>query len=300
MSSLRPPSSPSPGPSPVQGQNGKSPSARSSMGSAARPSAAAAPDLSLPSPRPGGRPPSGRPSSELLGSATPEADAIDQWFENFHRYEVTLEEIAAASFDVNFKEELSTIEQWFKIRFLITVLQQMARADPMTALLSPAVGGSIQSQMEAKLTRMNLKSPGLKSTLQLHKYTPNFEGTAWKEVVMMDEQALEAQGVAALAARRKMLKTFEVMRKKMDIDDPTAPPLRRRRLVDRPQGHRAPRGLGWQWWWAVRVIAPIKGKQKSVLFLVVKAASSRTLSVFLRLLSSLFISTSVSGLVISI
>ena len=29
-----------------------------------------------------------------------------------------------------------------QIRFFITVLQQMARADPMTALLSPAVGGA--------------------------------------------------------------------------------------------------------------------------------------------------------------
>ncbi|KAH8984718.1 hypothetical protein EDB92DRAFT_2105845 [Lactarius akahatsu] len=150
----------------------------------------AAQGFSLASPRPGGGPPSGRPTSELLGSATfqtPEADAIDQWFENFHHYEVTLEEMAAASLDVNFKEELSAIEQWFKvlseaertaalysllqhstqvqIRFFITVLQQMARADPMTALLSPAVGGSMQSQMEAKLASMNLKSPGLKSTM---------------------------------------------------------------------------------------------------------------------------------------
>ena len=94
--------------------------------------------------------------------------------------------MAAASLDVNFKEELSAIEQCrfssvvlparsrvhrgssvipylgFKvlseaertaalysllqhstqvqIRFFITVLQQMARADPMTALLSPAIG----------------------------------------------------------------------------------------------------------------------------------------------------------------
>ena len=61
-------------------------------------------------------------------------------------------------------------------------------------------------------------------TLRLHKYTPNFEGMTWKEMVVMDEQALEAQGVAALGARRKMLKTFEVVRKKMGIDDPTAPP----------------------------------------------------------------------------
>lgn len=39
------------------------------------------------------------------------AEAIDQWFENLQNYEVTLEEMAAASLDVNFKEELSAIEQ---------------------------------------------------------------------------------------------------------------------------------------------------------------------------------------------
>ncbi|KAH9012275.1 hypothetical protein EDB85DRAFT_2159179 [Lactarius pseudohatsudake] len=71
--------------------------------------------------------------------------------------------MATTSLDVNLKEELSFIEPWFKvfseaegtaalyslfqhspqvqIRFFITVLQQMARADPMTALLSLAVGG---------------------------------------------------------------------------------------------------------------------------------------------------------------
>ena len=43
-------------------------------------------------------------------------------------------------------------------------------------------------------------------------------------MVLMDEHGLEAQGVAALRARRKMLKTFEVVRRKMGIDDPTVPP----------------------------------------------------------------------------
>ncbi|KAH8984720.1 hypothetical protein EDB92DRAFT_1950550 [Lactarius akahatsu] len=130
------------------------------MGPAARPSAAAAQGFSLASPCPGCGPPSGRPTSELLGSATfqtPEADAIDQWFENLHHYEVTLEEMATASLDVNFKEEHShsAIEKsalysllqhstQVQIRLFITVLQQMARADPVTTLLSPAVGGSMQ------------------------------------------------------------------------------------------------------------------------------------------------------------
>ena len=40
-------------------------------------------------------------------------------------------------------------------------------------------------------------------------------------MVLMDEQTLEA---AALVARRKILKTFEVVRRKMGIDDLSAPP----------------------------------------------------------------------------
>ncbi|KAF8957263.1 hypothetical protein BDZ97DRAFT_1670244 [Flammula alnicola] len=189
--SLRPPST-SPSPSPGPHENGKA-SARQSMG----PTSRGTPTLAPASPRPGGQS-SARPTSELLGTGamfqTPEAEALDQWFENLQNYEATLEDMAAASLDVNFKEELSAIEQWFKvlseaertaalysllqhstqvqIRFFITVLQQMARSDPMTALLSPAMGGSMQSQMEAKLA--SIKSPGLKSGLPASPTARNF------------------------------------------------------------------------------------------------------------------------------
>ena len=163
------------------------------------PSARGTPTLAPASPRPGaGGGPGARPTSELLGTGamsfqTPEAEALDQWFENLQNYEATLEEMAAASLDANFKEELSAIEQWFKvlseaertaalysllqhstqvqIRFFITVLQQMARSDPMTALLSPAMG-SMQSQMESRIAGM--KSPGLKSGLPASPTTRNF------------------------------------------------------------------------------------------------------------------------------
>lgn len=76
------------------------------------------------------------------------AEAIDQWFENIQRYEQMLEEVAAASLDQGFKDELQHINQWFRcrsdaertaalytvvqnasqiqIRFLITVLEQIA------------------------------------------------------------------------------------------------------------------------------------------------------------------------------
>ncbi len=61
--------------------------------------------------------------------------------------------------------------------------------------------------------------PAWLRSLRLHKYTPNFEGVHWRDMVMMDEAQLEAKGVAALGARRKMLKTFEVVRKKMGLED---------------------------------------------------------------------------------
>ncbi|KAF5362851.1 hypothetical protein D9758_007063 [Tetrapyrgos nigripes] len=189
--SLRPPST-SPSPSPGPNENAKN---RQSLGPATRGG------LVPSSPRPGAGGSGARPTSELLGGSgmfqqTPEAEALDQWFENLQNYEATLEEMAAASLDANFKEELSAIEQWFKvlseaertaalysllqhstqvqIRFFITVLQQMARSDPMTALLSPAMG-SMQSQMEAKLA--TLKSPGLKSNLPSSPTTRNFSGS---------------------------------------------------------------------------------------------------------------------------
>lgn len=105
MATLRPPSSPSP--SPLHPENGRSSNtARASMGPR---------QLGPASPRPPGGGSGARPTSELLGSATmfqtPESEAIDQWFENLQNYEETLEDMAAASLDVNFKEELSAIEQ---------------------------------------------------------------------------------------------------------------------------------------------------------------------------------------------
>jgi hypothetical protein len=110
-----------------------------------------------------------RPSSEVFfnqqtqGQNTTE-DALDraaqQWLADIDQYETTLEEMAAATLDQDFKDELSAIEQWFRvlseaertaalyallqqttqvqIRFFIQVLQQMSQGHPMSGLLSPA------------------------------------------------------------------------------------------------------------------------------------------------------------------
>ena len=60
-------------------------------------------------------------------------------------------------------------------------------------------------------------------------------------VVVMDGQAHEAQGVAALGTPCKILKTFEVVRKKMGTNDPTAPPRRSCRLLGTHRYPRRPR-----------------------------------------------------------
>ena len=102
----------------------------------------------------------------------------------------------------------------------------MARSDPMTALLSPAVGGksiaysllstlpifslgSMQSQMEAKLASMSLKSPGLKSNLPASPTARNFSGSAIGSSFLSPESANNASGsdpAATLAQQRAKLK----------------------------------------------------------------------------------------------
>ncbi|KAL9601110.1 MAG: hypothetical protein Q9219_002709 [cf. Caloplaca sp. 3 TL-2023] len=115
-----------------------------------------------------------RPSSEVyynqsqhpqgLGNPDDVMDkAAQQWIADIDQYETTLEEMAAATLDQDFKDELAAIEQWFKvlseaertaalyallqqttqvqIRFFIQVLQQMAKSHPMSGVLSPASFG---------------------------------------------------------------------------------------------------------------------------------------------------------------
>jgi len=78
-------------------------------------------------------------------------------------------------------------------------------------------GGTPKAEEDVDPALLNDVPAWLRS-LRLHKYTPNFEGSTWQEMVLMDEAQLEAKGVAALGARRKMLKTFEFVRKKMGIE----------------------------------------------------------------------------------
>lgn len=111
-----------------------------------------------------------RPASEVLyhqakagGTADDMDQATQQWLADIDQYEATLEEMATATLDQDFKDELSAIEQWFRvlseaertsalyallqqttqvqIRFFIQVLQEMAKNHPMSGILSPAAFG---------------------------------------------------------------------------------------------------------------------------------------------------------------
>ncbi|KAH7095122.1 hypothetical protein FB567DRAFT_431703 [Paraphoma chrysanthemicola] len=122
-----------------------------------------------------------RPASEIYfgrnntqsGNPDEMERAAQQWLADIDQYETTLEEMATATLDQDFKDELSAIEQWFRvlseaertaalyallqqttqvqIRFFIQVLQQMSKSLPMSGVLSPANFGE-KDPMTQKLS----------------------------------------------------------------------------------------------------------------------------------------------------
>lgn len=92
-----------------------------------------------------------------------------------------------------------------------------------TGIGSGGVSGSTPKGEEDVDPALLNDIPAWLRSLRLHKYTPNFEGMRWQDIVILDEAQLEAKGVAALGARRKMLKTFEVVRRKMGMDPGSVP-----------------------------------------------------------------------------
>ncbi|KAJ5719084.1 hypothetical protein N7493_007539 [Penicillium malachiteum] len=159
-----------------------------------------------------------RPSSEVFFNQQSQGqnateDALDraaqQWLADIDQYETTLEEMAAATLDQDFKDELSAIEQWFRvlseaertaalyallqqttqvqIRFFIQVLQQMSQSHPMSGILSPANFGekdAMSSRLNDAMSKLNMDtsrnslgrpppSPGAKRNSALDSSTIN-------------------------------------------------------------------------------------------------------------------------------
>jgi hypothetical protein len=78
--------------------------------------------------------------------------------------------------------------------------------------------------------------PAWLKSLRLHKYAPNFQGMDWKDMVVLDEAALEAKGVTALGARRRLVKVFEGVRKHqgMEPDTPSVPEIKAEEATTEP------------------------------------------------------------------
>ena len=54
--------------------------------------------------------------------------------------------------------------------------------------------------------------PAWLKLLRLHKYTDCLKDVYWKDLIGLNSDQLEEKGVAALGARRKLLKAFEAVK----------------------------------------------------------------------------------------
>ncbi|RMZ86503.1 hypothetical protein DV736_g6274, partial [Chaetothyriales sp. CBS 134916] len=130
-----------------------------------------------------------RPASEVVFSQQSQAGAQDdsnrlgeQWIQDIEQYETMLEEMAAATLDQDFKDELSAIEQWFKVlseaertaatyaliqqttqmqqRFFAQVLNQMSKSHPISGVLSPTNFGekdAMSSRLSDAMSKLNVE-----------------------------------------------------------------------------------------------------------------------------------------------
>ncbi|ODV80823.1 uncharacterized protein CANTADRAFT_88730 [Suhomyces tanzawaensis NRRL Y-17324] len=85
----------------------------------------------------------------------------------------------------------------------------------LSGINSPNSASSSNSSMPADVTNIELLNniPAWLKLLRLHKYTDYLKDIPWKQLVEMSNEELEATGVVALGARRKLLKAFDVVKK---------------------------------------------------------------------------------------
>jgi hypothetical protein len=82
---------------------------------------------------------------------------------------------------------------------------------PSPGATSNVVAGSGSNPLEPLDMMLLADVPNWLRSLRLHKYTPQFEGSNWKTMVLMDDADLEKKGVGAVGARRKLLKYADLV-----------------------------------------------------------------------------------------
>ncbi|KAJ2588019.1 Flap-structured DNA-binding and RNA-binding protein [Coemansia sp. RSA 1722] len=85
-------------------------------------------------------------------------------------------------------------------------------AFPRNVSNGPQSPAGIKPQPDAPIDLSLVRDiPAWLRSLRLHKYTDCFADMDWTDVVALNDEQLQAKGVAALGARRKMLKVFEAV-----------------------------------------------------------------------------------------
>ncbi|KAI8069595.1 hypothetical protein BC940DRAFT_21770 [Gongronella butleri] len=94
---------------------------------------------------------------------------------------------------------------------------QTVNGSPATAAATLAAAKD-KDKKAADVVDMELLKdvPAWFRSLRLHKYNTIFETMKWQDIVKLSDADLEAKGVAALGARRKMLKVFENIKQHCD------------------------------------------------------------------------------------
>jgi hypothetical protein len=96
------------------------------------------------------------------------------------------------------------------------------KSSGLAAPMTPASAGLDSPALEEFNPELLSDIPAWLRSLRLHKYTQCFNGLTWQEIVVLDDETLEAKGVAALGARRRLLRSFEQVRKEMGMEEPNS------------------------------------------------------------------------------
>ncbi|KAB8342998.1 hypothetical protein FH972_022592 [Carpinus fangiana] len=181
-----------------------------------------------------------RPASEVYynqhqrgqSHADPESSmdrAAQQWIADIDQYENTLEEMAAATLDQDFKDELSAIEQWFRVlseaertaalyallqqatqvqtRFFVGVLQEMAKNHPMSGILSPSSFGEkdpMANRLSSAMSRLSVGGDRNSTSLGRPPPSPNTKRNSG-----LDQHEINSMFPDAAAAIAKQKAEFE-------------------------------------------------------------------------------------------
>ena len=84
---------------------------------------------------------------------------------------------------------------------------------PVPVLLSALAALNLLMPLEVTNLELLSNIPAWLKLLRLHKYTDCLKDVPWEELIELDNDDLEAKGVIALGARRKLLKAFDVVKK---------------------------------------------------------------------------------------